>query len=190
MMNTVFLYTAAIGGSFLVLQFLLLLFGVGGDSDGAHGGHALHGHADDHGVGHDQGSLLRLLSLQTVATFATFFGLTGLGCEQLGWSPLSVAGTAVLVGGASLLLVARAMRALLRLQSSGTLGLGNAVGQSANVYLRVPAHGNGCGRVLVAVQGRTVECRAVSRGDEIPTGAPVRVVDRTDDEVLVVEPRV
>ena len=190
-MNTVFLYTAAIGGSFLVLQFLLLLFGVGGDADGAHGGDGpIHGHVDGHAVGHDQGSLLRLLSLQTVATFATFFGLTGLGCEQLCWSPLSVAGTAVLVSAVALVLVARALRALLRLQSSGTLDLGNAVGQSANVYLRVPARGNGCGRVLVAVQGRTVECRAVSRGDEIPTGAPVRVVDRTDDEVLVVEPRV
>ena len=36
------------------------------------------------------------------------------------------------------------------------------------------------------VQGRTVECRAISRADEIPTGATIRVLAHTDDDLLVV----
>ncbi len=177
-MTTVFLYCAAIGGTCLVLQFLLLVFGVGGDTD-VDGGH---------GTGHDQGAFLKLFSLQTVSTFATFFGLVGLGTDKLGWSPLSVAATATLAGGSALWFVAGLMRSLAKLQSHGNVDLANAIGHTANVYLRVPPAGHGHGRVLMQVQGRTVECRAVSRGVEIPTGATVRVVAHTDGDVLVVEP--
>ena len=46
-MSTVFLYCAAIGGAFLVVQFLMLLFGLGGDHDAGGGD-----------VGHDQGAFL------------------------------------------------------------------------------------------------------------------------------------
>lgn len=178
-MSTIFLYCAAIGGTLLVLQFLLLLFGVGGDTEIGDG----HGHAD---VGHDQSAFLKMISLQTVTTFATFFGLVGLGTEGLGWSAFSVVVAATLAGVSALWLVGRLMRGLSALHSQGNLDLQNAIGQTASVYLRIPASGQG--RVMMNVQGRTVECRAVSRSLEIPTGAAVRVVARTDDDVLVVEP--
>jgi hypothetical protein len=37
------------------------------------------------------------------------------------------------------------------------------------------------------VQGRTIECAAISRGAELPTGARVKVVERHADDTLVVE---
>jgi membrane protein implicated in regulation of membrane protease activity len=177
-MTTVFLYCAAIGGTMLVLQFLMLLFGVGGDTD-----------VDGHGhVGHDQSAFLKLFSLQTLTTFATFFGLVGLGTEGLGWSPLSVGLAATAAGVAALWFVAMLMRSLGRLQSQGNVDLQNAIGQQGNVYLRIPAPGQGHGVVMLTVQGRTVECRAISRANEIPTGAQIRVVERSGDDVLIVEP--
>lgn len=182
-MSTVFLYSAVIGGTILVVQFVLLLFGAGGDSDFG-GDHA--GHAPGHDVGHSQSAFLKLLSLQTISTFFTFFGLVGLGTEHLAWAPTTVAAVATAAGAGALFLVAKMMGALSRLQSQGNLDLHNAVGLTANVYLRIPPSGAGHGRVLMQVQGRTVECRAISRGDEIPTGAIVRVLARTDDDVLVV----
>lgn len=185
-MSTVFLYCAAIGGALLVLQFLMLLFGVGGDTD-VDGGHGAH-HGAHHGAGHDQGAFLKLFSLQTVTTFATFFGLVGLGTAKIGWSPLSVALAATLAGAAALWFVASLMRSLAHLQSQGNVDLHNAIGQTGSVYLRVPAAGGGHGRVLMTVQGRTVECRAITHGGEIPTGAQIRVTERTSDDVLVVEP--
>ena len=182
-MSTLFVYCAAIGGAILLLQFLMLLFGVGADSEG-------HGYGDlGHGdVGHDQAAFLKLFSLQTVSAFLTFFGLVGLGTEGLGWSPISVAGAAGAAGLLALWLVAKLMHSLSRLQSQGNVDLTNAVGHLGDVYLRIPAAGAGHGRVLMQVQGRTVECRAVSRDHEIATGARIRVIDRTDDDVLVVEP--
>jgi membrane protein implicated in regulation of membrane protease activity len=184
-MSTVFLYCAVIGGTILVLQFVLLAFGAGADTDVETG--AGDAHTGDP-VGHDQSAFLKLISLQTIATFLTFFGLIGLGTQQLGWSPLAVAGSAVIAGIAALFFVVRMMQALGRLQSHGNLDLANAVGHTGSVYLRVPAAGQGHGRVLMTVQGRTVECRAVSRAAEIPTGASIRVLARTDDDVLVVAP--
>lgn len=181
-MSTVFLYCAVIGGTILVLQFVLLLFGAGGDTDvgGEHVGDPAHG------VGHDQAAFLKLFSLQTVSTFLTFFGLVGLGTASMQWSPIAVAVAAGLAGIAALFVVGKLMGGLSRLQSSGNVDLRNAVGHTGSVYLRIPPAGEGHGRVLMQVQGRTVECRAISRADEIPTGATVRVLAHTDDDVLVV----
>ncbi len=193
-MNTVFLYCAAFGGTLLVLQFVLLAFGAGGDGDlGDAHGHAGFGGGDGgdgaHGdVGHDQTSFLKLLSLQTIATFTTFFGLTGLGTDRLDWSPLSVVLAATLAGTGALWLVGKAMRGLARLQSQGNVDLANAIGETGSVYLRVPAAGDGQGRVMLKVQGRIVECRAVSGDSEIATGARIRVTAHTVGDVLVVEP--
>lgn len=184
-MHTVFLACAIIGGTVLVLQFALLLFGVGGDSELAGDGGAHDGH---HAVGHDQSAFLKLLSVQTIATFGAFFGLVGLATQSLGWSPAAVGGAAALSGGAALLLVGKMMRGLRHLHSQGNLELKNAVGLTGNVYLRIPASGAGHGRVMMTVQGRTIECRAISRGDEIPTGATIRVLAHTDDDTLVVAP--
>jgi membrane protein implicated in regulation of membrane protease activity len=175
-MTTLFLYCAAIGGTILVLQFLMLLLGVGGD-------HSLEGD-----VGHDQSSFLKLFSLQAICTFATFFGLVGIGTEGLHWSTSAVVGAATLAGAAALWFVAKVMRGLSRMHSDGNVDLRNAIGHAANVYLHVPPPGQGHGRVLVIVQGRTVECAAVSTAAAIPTGAEVRVVECRDDETLVVEP--
>ncbi|HEX6810667.1 MAG TPA: hypothetical protein VF384_03495 [Planctomycetota bacterium] len=179
-MSTVFLYCAVIGGTILVLQFVLLLFGAGADSD------AGADHAGD--VGHDQAVFLKLFSLQTVSTFLTFFGLVGLGTQGLDWSPLSVAVAAIAAGIAALWVVAKFMRGLARLNSQGNLDLKNAVGHTGSVYLRIPPSGEGHGRVMMQVQGRTIECRAISRAAEIPTGATIRVLDTTDDDTLVVAP--
>jgi membrane protein implicated in regulation of membrane protease activity len=181
-MSTVFLYCSVIGGTILVLQFLMLAFGVGGDTE-AHGG----SHAG-HDVGHDQGAFLKLFTLQTLSTFFCFFGLVGLGTEQFGWSPLAVLVVAVGAGITALWFVAKAMRGLSRLQAQGNVDLRNAVGSTGSVYLRIPAAGQGHGRVLLRVQDRTVECRAVSNGAEIPTGIAVRVLECTADERLVVAP--
>lgn len=182
-MSTLFVYCAIIGGTILVLQFLMLLLGAGGDGELHPGGDL--GQGD---VGHDQAAFLKLFSLQTVSAFLTFFGLVGLGTENLGWSPSSVAATAGAAGTLALWLVAKLMGSLSRLQSQGNVDLINAVGHLGDVYLRIPAAGSGHGRVLMQVQGRNVECRAVTRGNEIPTGARIRVIERTDDDVLVVEP--
>ena len=87
-----------------------------------------------------------------------------------------------------MLLVTFLMRSLARLGSSGTLDLRNAVGAPAAVYLRIPARGQGAGKVTVDVQGRSIQVDALTDGEELPTGARVQVVALVGEDALKVIP--
>lgn len=196
-MASLFVVTAIFGGGVLIVQLLLSVFGLGGEHDVAHGGamHDLtHGQgADDAGAGHH--SHLRvgssLLSIRGVAAGLAFFGLVGLGALRFGWpTPLAVVAAGV-AGGIALVSVAAIMAAMLRLESDGSLSLTGAIGEPAEVYIPIPGDGTTPGKVLIALQGRTIECDAVISGSQsgaLPTGSGVTVVDVQDDGLLVVVP--
>ncbi len=197
-METVYFYSAVIGGAFLVIQTLLLAFG--GIGDGADhldvdptdlSDASAAGHGADHGIDAAdaaQNWFLKVLSLKTLVGFATFFGLTGLGGHAAGWGHGGTLAAAILAGLVAVYLVAWLMSALHRLQSSGNVNLRNAIGLHARVYLRVPGAREGIGKVTVTVQGRVVECKAITAGSPIPTGAQVLVVAVEAADTLAVEP--
>ncbi len=172
-MQLAYVACAAAGGTVLVLQTVLLLLGAG------HGGGDFDVHAHDVGAGHDGGDghdgAFGLFSLRAMASFFTFFGLTGWWGTTRGWNaPLTVlistgAGAVLMLG------VAWLMRMQSRLQSRGNLDPRNAIGLSARVYLRVPAGNAGFGKITVKVQGRSAEFNAFTHGGELPTGALVRI---------------
>jgi hypothetical protein len=80
------------------------------------------------------------------------------------------------------------MRSLARLTVSGTVNVRNAVGRTGGVYLRIPAGGQGEGKVTVEIQGRSLQLNAVTDGPSIPTGSRVTVVEVVGDETLKVIP--
>jgi len=94
----------------------------------------------------------------------------------------SIAGAGI----TSMFLVAWVMRGLSRLQASGTVNVRNAVGTTGTVYLRIPAHGTGRGKVTVEVQGRSMEFPAVTDGDTLETGTQVTVEAVEGEDLLKV----
>lgn len=137
----------------------------------------------------DHGSGLGVLSLQTVATFFVGFGWVGVVWLRQGhglfWAILSgvVVGVSLMAG--TVLFV----RALLRLQHSGTLDYQNAVGVVGTVYCPIPPRRANGGQVEVVIQGRTVFADALTEGSEtLPTGAKVRVASLFARTTLLVEP--
>jgi membrane-bound ClpP family serine protease len=75
---------------------------------------------------------------------------------------------------------------LLRLQSSGTLSMGQAVGAHGTVYLTIPA--DGAGKARVVVQNRLKIFDATSKyNEEISTGERIRVIEVASGNILVVE---
>ncbi len=93
------------------------------------------------------------------------------------------------LGLITLVLVAFAMRAISRLQSSGNLDLSNAIGKVAQVYLTIPEAGRAAGKVSITVQERLVEVAAITTApDPIKTGSYVRVVSVSENGILMVEP--
>lgn len=166
-METVYFYCAVIGGALLLIQVAMLLFG-GADADFDTD---VSPEADLAGA--EASSILFQLSLKTVIAFVTFFGLAGMACLDAAVSDANTLLTAVAAGAGAFCLVGYLMRFLYSLQTSGNLDLGKAVGQTAKVYLRVPAGREGFGKITLAVAGRTVVRKAVTGGDMIPTGAEV-----------------
>ena len=95
----------------------------------------------------------------------------------------------LVAGAAALVLTAWMFYAVLKLQNSGNVKLANAVGVEGEVYIPIPANNAGQGKVNLLLQGRWVECDAVTAGLEpLKTGQAVRVVGLQGGSVLIVVP--
>jgi hypothetical protein len=182
-MQLTYMVCAAAGGTVLVLQTALMLFGVGDGHDVD-----LHHDVDAHGhVGDQPDGYFSLFSVRALASFFTFFGLTGWLGTTKEWGSTTTVLAAIGAGVALMFGVAWMMRMQSKLQSKGNLDPANAVGQSARVYLRIPAKNGGFGKITVKVQGRTAEFSAFTNGDELPTGALVKVTRMRTPDTFEVE---
>jgi hypothetical protein len=180
-MMQVYNLCAVLGGTLLACQFLLSLLGVGHHHDmGGEGGHDLGGH--DHHGGHDaehetQSSwFVGVLTFRTIVAALVFFGLAGRAASAADLAPGQALAVALAAGAAALFGVAWMMRALYRLRADGTVRVERAVGRGGTVYLTIPGHKGGVGKVLLNVQNRTVEYQAVTAHEALPTGTPVTVL--------------
>ena len=181
-LGTLYLVCAIAGGTVLVLRIILMVAGIGGGADLTDAAGADVNHD---GIMDGSGGAFQFLSLQSIAGFFTLFGLVGLGLLEINASPivslLGAFGAGLLTAWATGMIFLN-MR---RLQSEGTLVLGNAVGQVGTVYLTIPEKGTGV--ISITVQGALRTLDAVSEhGQKIPTGTIVTVKAVTAGKVLVV----
>ncbi len=56
------------------------------------------------------------------------------------------------------------------------------------VLQSIPPHRNGFGKVHLDKRGTPFEIEAITAGQELPSGVPIRVIDVIDGRVLLVEP--
>lgn len=192
-METIYLVCAALGGTFIVGQFLLGLVGLGNDHDFAHD-------TVDHDVGHDGGhdthqeqdhgssSIFRWLTLRTVSAALAFFGLTGLSGRRLDLEEGPTLLLALAAGAAALMLVSWLMRMLHRLNVDGTVRIERAVGSRGTVYLTIPGKREGAGKVHVSCHDRLCEYKAVTADGPLTTGAKVVVVGIVSGDTVEVAP--
>jgi len=133
----------------------------------------------------------RLFTVKGILSFLMMGGWVGfLLSRSLGGSFGNFIATvfAVISGAVTLFGMAKVMQWLMRLQSDGTLKIKNALGQTGQVYIRIPANEQGMGKVNVTVQERLCEFDAVTEETEmIKTGEMVYVTDVRAGNVLVVE---
>jgi len=185
-METVFLVCAAVGGTLLVCQFVLGLFGLG-HHDFGHD-HAFE-HDHDHGTHEDNESwYVGILTFRALVAALTFFGLGGMVASRQTEDTALPLGVAALSGAAALFVVGWIMKLLLRLKADGTLRIDRAVGTTGTVYLSVPGNNSGAGKVTVKLQSRTVEYQAVTRQDALATGTPIQVVAVVGPDTVEVVP--
>ena len=130
-------------------------------------------------------------NLYTFRNFVNFF----LG---FGWAAIllqkSVKSTgllivlAVLVGVALVVAVMYLFKWLSSMQQSGNINVYKAaVGCQGKCYLVIPGERAGEGKVQITIQGAVREYNAVTDGDTIKTGTPIKVVEVINANTLLVE---
>ena len=186
-METVYIGCAAVGGTVLVIQTLMLLFGAGDPDGDVHVDEAGIGHAGS-GETHGTDTGLGLFSVRTIAAFLTFFGLAGWAGTEANWHVLTTMGVSLGAGFVMLVGVAWLFALQRKLAASGNVDPAAAIGKSARVYLRIPERNSGKGKITMALQGRSVELNAFTNGAAIATGAEVRVVRQVTGDTFEVEP--
>lgn len=171
----------------LVIQTVLLMFGIG-DGDGADADVDPDGFDIGEAASGDDG--LTLFTVRGIVAMFCVAGWSGIVFIDLGLNSALSIFLAIICGIAALFGIAYLMKAVLKLQSSGNIQLGFAVGKIGEVYIPIPPKGEGRGKINITVQDRFMEVDAISGGDEgFKTGDTVRVVS-TDEAGLVVVERV
>ena len=79
-------------------------------------------------------------------------------------------------------------RQMMKLQSNGAFDINDAVGKVCDVYLRIPGQNQGMGKVQISFNGSVQELNARTSGEQISSGAKVRVLRVIEKKVLEVEP--
>jgi len=171
----------------MTVFLLLMLFGVEGND-------AYDGDADVDGTDVDAVndepisafSGLRIVTVRGVLAFLAVGGWTAYALSDVIGPWLAVL-CGIAAGALATYLLALALRASMKLESSGNVDYGNAVGKTATVYIKVPKAGSGSGKVTLTVQEHFIEADAVSEGDEdLVTGTIVEVTGVRDENTLVV----
>ncbi|MEA5040172.1 MAG: hypothetical protein VB086_10095 [Clostridiaceae bacterium] len=209
-LQRIFAFAALPATLVLVIQTVLVIIGLGNDTDtgdstsvdgigdgpdGIDGIDAAGGpdgteemDAPDDGTA-DGGDGLALFSIRGIVAFLSVGGWTGIVLDGAGLPPILTVTLAISAGTAALYGIALLFREATRLQSAGNQLLSNAVGKTAKVYIRIPAGGKSEGKVTLTFQGRFSECGAVTTSDrDLKPGEFVRVVGMEDEDTLIVIP--
>jgi len=193
-MSNIFLICGILGSTVIVLQFVLMLIGIGHDDgglggndldtgghdlghDGGHEGETLDS-AHEHNGGHSQGItnwLFGVLSFRALMTFLAFFGLIGMAAHSAELTTLQTIAIAVAAGVGAVFLMQQIYKATSRLRADGTARIDHAVGLPGTVYLGIPGEGRGWGKIQLMLQNRTMEYEASTPTQPLPTGTQIVV---------------
>ena len=171
----------------LLIQTVLLLIGLGDDGEADSG--ALDADGDIDGADASSGDGLALFSIRGIVSMLAVMGWSGMALLDTALSDVVSIIIAVALGVGMLFLMAYIMKWVSKLQSSGNIDVGNAIGKVAQVYLTIPPSGEGSGKINITIQDKYCEFNAITTvSNRIKTGAYVRVVAVDEIGMLVVEP--
>ncbi len=182
-MSQVFATVAIPATVVMVLQTILLFFGMG-DGDDVD----IADDVDDISSGALDGSDgLSLFTIRGIVAFFAVGGWTGIAVDNANGSEILAIILSILAGSAALFGIAYLFKFALKLQNNGTLSLENAVGKTGEVYIPIPANRKGTGKVMVTVQERLSELSAITSEErDLKTGEYIRVIEAIDDQTVLV----
>ena len=145
-----------------------------------------------HDIGQHQGAhhgSAKLITVRGIVAFFALGGWAGLAALTAGVKPLWAIMISLLAGVAAMLVASIVIRFALRMQSSGNINLGNAVSQTAEVYITIPPERSNTGKVTMVLQERFVEVDAVTdNATALKPKTKVEITGTAGKDCLVVKP--
>jgi len=136
----------------------------------------------------DHAGAMHLLSIRNVFYFLLGFGWTGVSLWKTIPNLVLLGVVAAAVGCLFVAIFLFLFRQMMKLQSNGAFDINESVGRVCDVYLRIPANNQGLGKVQISFNGSVQELDARTSGEQIMSGAKVRILRVIDKKVLEVEP--
>ena len=167
-----------------LIQMIMTFIGIG-DADGADADFDLGSDADGDTL--DAGGTLQLFSVRNIINFLLGIGWGGVCFSQSIHNTTLLALVALLTGCLFVGVFILMFRQLMRLEHNGSFDIREAVGQVADVYLRIPGQRQGEGKVQFSFHGSVQELPAITDGNPIPSGQKVRVREIIGQHTLLVE---
>ena len=170
LIGQIYFVLGCVASALLLIQFILLLIGFSGDGDIdiGDGGPDFDGDADG-GIG--------IFTLKGLVGFFAIGGWVGVACVLGGLADGWTIAVSIVCGLVAFVAIGFAYKAIRKLQADGAIDNRNAIGKVAEVYLKIPAKGEGHGKLSIVLQGKLVEMDAVTDETEaIPTGKDVKVI--------------
>ncbi|MBP3378112.1 MAG: hypothetical protein J6L96_05135 [Clostridia bacterium] len=163
----------------LVVQTVMLFFGFGDDDVDI----------DGPDVDIDGSDGMALFSIRGIMAMAAVGGWSGLVMHEAGINIWVTILLSVAFGFLALVGIAYIMKLASKLQASGNIDLGRAIGRVGTVYIPIPPNMQGAGKINITLQERFLEVTAMTNADrKIATGESVRIVATDENSVVVVEP--
>lgn len=132
------------------------------------------------------GMTLHLFSVRGIIAFFMMFGWTGhlLSIGEVG--PFLTFVLAFISGSIMLFLVAMIYYLIMKLSQDGTMNKKEALGKIGTVYIPIPKHNEGIGKIQIVVSGALRTLNAIAKDKSIKNGAEVKVI-RILNNMLEVE---
>lgn len=130
---------------------------------------------------------LSLFSIRNLVNFLVGFGWGGVSFYSSISSPLLLVLVATVVGVLFVLMFFFIYKQTRKLEANGAFDIKNCEGKVADVYLRIPAAGEGRGKIQISVNGSVHEIDAMSNAGAVGTGKKVRVLEVCDASTVIVE---
>jgi len=156
---------------------------IGADVDGA-----TDFDVDPSDIGGDLDGGINLYTFRNFINFILGFGWTAILLMDNVKSKALLVVISVLVGIALVAIVMYLFRLLSKMQQSGNIDVNKeAVGCTGKVYLTIPGERSGEGKVQITISNAVREYIALTDGDTIKTGTPIKVTEVINDSTLLVE---
>lgn len=177
-----------------VIQNALMLLGIGGmDTDvdaEVSTDFDVQGDVDAE-AGHEgtlgSAGIFSLFSLRNFINFFLGFGWGGISLASSVHNTALLVFLSFLIGFLFVVVFVVMLRAMLKLEKSGNFHIKDCLGQTASVYLRIPANRTASGKIQISINGAVHELDAFTDGDFLPTGSRVKVIGIIDNGSLLVE---